>query len=88
MRRQICWIERLDDNVKREVRVSFPGQDKIKWQFKRSDRAEWDYDSAPSSEEWSGLLERAEKYYTRRRVPHEVVELIRARCIRPQDADK
>lgn len=50
MHRQICWVERLGDGVKREVRVAIQRQE-IKWQFKRSDEERWDYTSAPSRDD-------------------------------------
>lgn len=55
MRRQIKWKERLEDGVRREVRISFPGKNEIKWQFKRSDREKWDYDTPPTEEDWDEL---------------------------------
>lgn len=77
MRRQICWIEKLDDGIKRDIRVSFPGGNKIKWQFKRSDMEAWDYDSPPTIADWAALLERAEGRYNRRRMPFHDLELVR-----------
>jgi hypothetical protein len=86
MRRQICWVEKLEDGVKREVRVSFPGGGQIKWQFKRSDSDKWDYTSPPSSCDWDSLLVRSEGRYTRRRMPLPDLELVRklhaAECAR------
>lgn len=77
MRRQVCWVEKLEDGVRREIRVSFPGGRKLKWQFKRSDSPLWDYDSPPSAEDWAQLLERAEHRYNRRRMPISDVDLIK-----------
>ena len=77
MRRQICWVEKLDDGIKREVRVSFEGGSKIKWQFKKSDTPEWDYDSTPTSEDWDALVLRSEGRYNRRRMPFSDLELVR-----------
>ncbi len=76
MRRPISWTARVEDRVKREVRVSFSGG-KLKWQFKRSDQEQWDYDSEPSASDWKDLLAHAEARYRRNRIPHKVVELIR-----------
>lgn len=47
MKRNIEWKEKLDGGVKRTVRISFLGKGKIKWQFKRSDEEQWDYDTPP-----------------------------------------
>jgi len=76
MRRPISWTERCSDGVKREIRVSFSGG-KLKWQSKRADHERWDYDTPPSSEDWTHLLEHAEGKYRRNRIPYHVVELIR-----------
>lgn len=76
MRRQICWVKKLEGGIKREIRVTFPGGQKIKWQFKRSDEAQWDYDSVPTPEDWQSLLDRAQRRYQRKRIPFEEVELI------------
>jgi len=76
MRRQICWTERMEDGVKRETRVTFHGGG-LKWQFKRADRAEWDYDSPPTAEDWADLEERVEGRYRRKRAPLKDLELVR-----------
>lgn len=77
MRRQICWIEKLDDGIKRDIRVSFPGGNKIKWQFKMSDRLEWDYITPPTIQDWDDLLSRAEARYNRRAIPLKELDMIR-----------
>ncbi len=56
MKRKISWTRRAADGVKREVRVVVSRGD-IKWQFKRADEERWDYDSAPTEEEWDILEE-------------------------------
>lgn len=76
MRRQLTWTERLEDRVKREIRVSFQSG-KIKWQFKRSDQDAWDYNSPPSAEDWTALLEHAEAWYQRKRMPYADLERVR-----------
>jgi len=77
MRRPLCWTEKLDDGVKREVRVSFSGGRRIRWQAKRSDRLEWEYDFLPSTGDWDALLDLAERWYNRRRMPLPDLELVR-----------
>jgi len=77
MRRQICWVDKLEDGVKKETRVSFPGNNVIRWQFKRSDRSEWDYDSTPTLDDWDALLLRSEGRYNRRRMPFDDLESVR-----------
>ena len=54
MSREISWIAKLPDGVKREVRVAV-AHGSLKWQFKRSDAERWDYDSAPLREDWDNL---------------------------------
>ena len=54
MRRQIRWTDKLSDGVKRDVRVAVSKRT-IKWQFKRSDADEWDYDSLPTRMDWDRL---------------------------------
>lgn len=76
MRRQVCWIARTEDGVKREVRVAFH-KGGLRWQFHRSDREEWDYDSPPTAEDWDALLLRMVNRYQRRNVPYEELELVR-----------
>ena len=56
MKRKISWTRRGEDGVKREVRVVV-SRGGIKWQFKRADEERWDYDSAPTEEEWDALEE-------------------------------
>lgn len=56
MKRKISWTRRCEDGVKREVRVVV-SRGGIKWQFKRADEARWDYDTAPTEEEWDALTE-------------------------------
>lgn len=73
MRRQICWKEKGPDG-KTEIRVTIHGQD-IKWQFKRPTGGSkrnpdptselWDYDSAPTPEQWDKLEEELRNRYQR-----------------------
>jgi len=77
MKRDIEWIERLDDGVKRTVRIAVSMNKGIKWQFKRSDEERWDYDTPPSSEDWNNLEEKVAALYNRRRATHEELEMVR-----------
>ena len=54
MKNLIKWTTRLPEGVKREARVTISRQH-LKWQFKRSDEERWDYDSAPTAEDWDYL---------------------------------
>ena len=76
MMRQICWIEKLDDGVKRDVRVSVQ-RGHVKWQFKRSDQDRFDYDSPPTRDDWDNFMERMENRYHRRNVSFDDLELAR-----------
>ncbi|MFA5689871.1 MAG: hypothetical protein WC959_12150 [Kiritimatiellales bacterium] len=76
MKRDIEWTERLDDSVKRTVRVRiFAG--KIKWQFKRSDEERWDYDTPASADDWETLDNKVNALYRRRRAAVNDVDLVR-----------
>jgi hypothetical protein len=77
MKRNIEWKEKLEDGVKRTVRVHFLGQGKIKWQFKRSDEDSWDYDTPASPEDWEALEEKVEGMYNRRRAAFRDLELVK-----------
>ncbi len=76
MQRQICWVDRIEDGVKREVRVTIQRQE-VKWQFKRSDEERWNYDSPPSADDWDLLLQKVENRYQRRTATHEDVLLVK-----------
>jgi hypothetical protein len=55
MHNRISWTIKLpDEGVKRETRVQV-SQRALKWQFKRSDEEQWDYDSPPTAEDWDRL---------------------------------
>ncbi|MDH3346036.1 MAG: hypothetical protein OEL75_02510 [Kiritimatiellaceae bacterium] len=77
MKRDIEWKEKLEDGVKRTVRVKFPGNGIVKWQFKRSDDDWWDYDTPASPEDWAMLEEKVSKLYHRRRAALRDFELVK-----------
>ncbi len=77
MKRDIEWKEKLDGGVKRIVRVKFPGGGQIKWQFKRSDEEQWDYDSPATPEEWELLEDKIDALYHRRRAALRDWELVK-----------
>ena len=54
MSKQISWTTKLPDGIRREVRVTVDVHNS-KWQFKRSDEEQWDYDSSPTPEDWDML---------------------------------
>jgi hypothetical protein len=73
----IEWIERLDNGIKRKIRITFLGKGKMKWQTKRSDEEYWDYDTPPSSADWDTLQDKMDSLYNRRRESFKNVELVR-----------
>jgi hypothetical protein len=73
----IEWIERLDNGLKRKIRITFLGKGKMKWQTKRSDEEYWDYDTPPSSADWDTLQDKMDSLYNRRRESFKNVELVR-----------
>ena len=77
MKADIEWVEKLDDGVKRKIRITFIGHDKIKWQFKRSDEEYWDYDTPPSGDDWETLEDKMDALYNRRRTTFKKLELVR-----------
>lgn len=77
MKADLEWVERLENRIKRKVRVTFVGHDKIKWQFKRSDEEFWDYDTPPTAEDWEALDMKIDALYNRRRAPYKHVELVK-----------
>lgn len=77
MKRDIEWIDKLEDGVKRTVRINFPGQGKIKWQFKRSDEEKWDYDTPATAEDWEALEKKMDALYHRRRAAFRDLELVK-----------
>lgn len=77
MKADIEWIERLDNGLKRKIRITFLGKGKMKWQTKRSDEEYWDYDTPPSSADWDTLQDKMDSLYNRRRESFKNVELVR-----------
>ncbi len=76
MRKLMCWTEKLEDGVKREIRVSFHGRG-LRWQWKRSDEPAWVYDAPLTEADWDSLEALAESWYTRQRLPREHVDRIK-----------
>ena len=64
MKNNISWTRRCEDGVKREIRVLGTAHH-MKWQFKRADEEQWDYDSEPTTEEWDTLEEILERRVNR-----------------------
>lgn len=77
MKADIEWVEKLDGGVKRKIRITFIGHDRIKWQFKRSDEEFWDYDTPPSADDWATLEDKMDALYNRRRTTFKKLDLVR-----------
>lgn len=77
MKADIEWVEKLDDGIKRKIRITFLGKGRMKWQTKRSDEEYWDYDTPPSATDWNHLEEKMEALYNRRRASFKNLELVR-----------
>ncbi len=77
MKADIEWVEKIDDGVKRKIRITFTGKTEMKWQTKRSDEDSWDYDTPPTAEDWDTIEEKIDVLYHRRRQPYKRVELIK-----------
>ncbi|MEI6515800.1 MAG: hypothetical protein WCO77_07480 [bacterium] len=76
MMRQVCWIEKLEDGIKRDVRWTV-GRGQVKWQTKRADQERFDYDTPPTREDWDNFLERMENRYNRRNASFDDLQLVR-----------
>ncbi len=64
MRRQVRWTERETDGVAVDIRVSVQAG-RVRWQFLRADQERWDYDRAPTPEQWDSLEQRLRNRYQR-----------------------
>lgn len=79
MKTPICWKERCDDGVKREVRVEV-AQGSIKWQFKRADEGDWSRDQEPDLDDWDSLEEVLERRAARGRSVNMLIIVRKARA--------
>jgi len=77
LKADIEWTERLEDRVKRKIRITFPGKTLMKFQTKRSDEEFWDYDTPPTPEDWDTIVEKIDILYHRRRIPYHRLELVK-----------
>ena len=71
------WTDKPEPGIKRKVRITFIKNRNIKWQFKRSDEEQWDYDYSPTLEDWDTLEKKTEALYQRRRIKYDHLELVR-----------
>ena len=77
MRRPVSWVEREEDGVKVEIRVTFQDARHIRWQFQRADAARWEYDRAPTADQWQTLERKVEDRYRRRAAAYKDIEQVR-----------
>jgi hypothetical protein len=77
MRKPVIWVERGEDRVKTEIRVTFTGGQSMRWQSKRADAEAWVYDFAPTVEQWEFLAAKVEDRYRRRAAKWEDVLRVR-----------
>ena len=82
MKAHLEWTDKPEPGIKRKVRITFIKGRHIKWQFKRSDEEQWNYDQSPTHEDWDRLEEKAEALYQRRRMKYDYLELVQTQ--RPQ----
>ncbi len=80
MRREITWVEKLPDRVKREVRVYFHGG-KTFWKARLSTEEEWDHDLVPSDEDWEQLEDEVRRRFQRKKASQEDLDLVLNRVI-------
>jgi len=78
MRKPVIWVERGQDRIKTEIRVSFTGGRPPRWQSKRADAEAWVYDFDPTPDQWVFLASKIEDRYRRRAATWEDVVRIRA----------
>ena len=77
MKAHLEWTDKPEPGIKRKVRITFIKNRNIKWQFKRSDEEQWDYDYPPTLEDWDTLEKKTEALYQRRRIKYDHLELVR-----------
>lgn len=87
MRREITWVEKLPDRIKREVRVQFHGG-RIFWRDRHSagrqkevPAEEWNDHVTPSEEDWERLLDEVRRRFQRGKAQKEEVEMVLNRAI-------
>jgi hypothetical protein len=76
MRRDINWVTRRDDGSRYQVRVTwFSGSFKL--QFKEQGAERWEYERAPSPDDWAAFLDAIERRYQRRQATLKELEVAR-----------
>ena len=83
MKANIEWSDKPVPGVKRKIRVTFIRNQRIKWQFKRSDEENWDYLTPPSNLDWMDLEKKANALYQRKRLSYENLKLVQTLMDKP-----
>ncbi len=76
--RPVCWVERDEDGVKREIRVRFVGTRTLEWRSKRTDEPRWNTGYAPTAADWACLTAKTEDRYRRRAASFKILEMVRS----------
>ena len=79
MHNNISWTKRQPDGVKRETRVHVSMR-ALKWQFKRADHQQWDYDSAPTADDWDMLQNILDRRAARGNAPKMLIAIRKMRA--------
>lgn len=74
MRKNIGWQDSLD-GIKYEIRVTFAGGDRIRWQRLARHLERWE-SFEPTPEHWATLLDKVKARYQRRQMPYKTVQLV------------
>jgi hypothetical protein len=80
MRREITWVEKLPDRVKREVRVHFYGG-KLYWKERFSNEEGWNEEMEPSEEDWAQLEDEVRRRFQRRKARQEDLDVVLQRAL-------
>lgn len=80
MKREITWVEKLPDRVKREVRVNFFGRQTF-WRERFSTEDYWNNDMVPSEEDWTELEDQVRRRMQRWKARQEELDLVLNRVV-------
>ena len=80
MKREITWVEKLPDRVKREVRVHFHGRQTF-WKERFSTEEEWNHDMVPSEEDWVQLEDEVRRRMQRWKARQDELDLVLKRVV-------
>ncbi len=80
MKREITWVEKLPDRVKREVRVHFYGRQTF-WKERFSTSEFWNQEMVPSEEDWAELEAQVRRRMQRWKARQEELDLVLNRVV-------